>query len=241
MAVAVSGKLVPGLMGMLEKTFGTVKQPKKAKDAAFLPFATPERLAEPVAFQQKKTEQVQLGMAFYGLPYGHKDASAATLLSTILGGTMSSRLFIQVRERRGLCYSINASSQAYEDVGVFSIMSGLEKTRVEEAVQVIWGELKKMTTKLVDAEELKNAKDHLRGKMMLAFEDSSTSADWYGKQWIFQKKMLTPEQRLKMIDAVTAADIREVAKKIFKPEQMASAVIGPFESKEQVKKMFEVK
>jgi predicted Zn-dependent peptidase len=241
MAVAVSGKLVPGLMGMLEKTFGTVKQPKRAKDAAFLPFATPERLAEPVAFQQKKTEQVQLGMAFYGLPYGHKDASAATLLSTILGGTMSSRLFIQVRERRGLCYSINASSQSYEDVGVFSIMSGLEKTRVEEAVQVIWGELKKMTAKLVDAEELKNAKDHLRGKMMLAFEDSSTSADWYGKQWIFQKKMLTPEQRLKMIDAVTAADIREVAKKIFKPEQMASAVIGPFESKEQVKKMFEVK
>lgn len=150
MAVSVSGKLVPGLMAMLEKTFGTVKEPKKPKDAPFMPFATPERLAEPMAFQAKKTEQVQLGMAFYGLPYGHKDSSAATLLATILGGTMSSRLFIQVRERRGLCYSINASSQAYEDVGVFSVMSGLEKTRVEEAVQVIWGELKRMTTKLVD-------------------------------------------------------------------------------------------
>jgi predicted Zn-dependent peptidase len=119
-------------------------------------------------------------------------------------------------------------------------MSGLDKTRVDEAVKVIWSELKKTTKELVKPEELRRAKDHVRGKLMLAFEDSATQADWYGKQWIFQKSIETPEQRLAKLEKVTAADIRRVAKSIFNPDKMASAVIGPFESKDKVKKLFTV-
>ncbi len=238
MVVAVTGKIDTHVMPLLQKTFGSVKNPKENKAKTFEPFVAPKKLENPVAFQQKQTEQVQLGLSFYGLPLGNKDLGAASLLATILGGTMSSRLFTEVRERRGLCYSVYASHQALEDTGIFQVMAGLDKTRTEEAVKVIWQELKKMTTKLVTAEELKRAKDHVRGKFLLAFEDSSTQADFYGKQWLFQKKLETPEDRLKRIQKVTAADIRRVATLIFNKDRMASAVIGPFEDKKSVEGLF---
>lgn len=238
MAVVVAGKVEAGIWKRLEDTFGRVKEPKSKRDVPFTPFCKPERLRDPVAFQQKNTEQVQLGMAFHGAALEDEDAPAAALLATILGGTMSSRLFIQVRERRGLCYSISASHQAIEDTGIFSVMSGLDKARVPEAVEVIWKELLKTTASAVSPEELRRAKDHIRGKLMLAFEDSSAQADWYGKQWLFRKKIKTPEERLKELEAVTAADIKRVAKRIFVPAHRAVAVIGPFENKQAVEKIF---
>lgn len=240
MAVCVAGKIDKNIWKILEKTFGSVEAPKTRLDHEFKRFHAPATLKDAVAFQKKNTEQVQLAMSFHALPLGHKDLPAASLLATILGGTMSSRLFIQVRERRGLCYSVNASHQPLEDIGIFGVMSGLDKTRVHEAVKVIWSELKKTTKELVKPEELRRAKDHVRGKLTLAFEDSAAQADWYGKQWIFQKSIETPEQRLAKLEKVTAADIRRVAKAIFIPSKMASALIGPFESKDKVKKLFAV-
>lgn len=237
MIVVVAGKIQPGVMPLLTKTFGSVHR-QGGKDDPFDPFCAPAKLHDPVAFQDKQTEQVQAGIAFHGLPLGHEDLAAAGLLATILGGTMSSRLFIQIRERRGLCYSINASHQAREDVGIFSVLSGLDKKRVPEAIAAIIAELKKTTKSSVTAEELRRAKDHIRGRTMLAFEDSATQAEWYAKQWLFQKKAETPEEKMKRFEKVTAAQILKVAKKIFRPEVMASAVIGPFGTKENVKKFF---
>lgn len=238
LTVALSGKIHPKTWSLLEKTFGKIKPPKKAGDKTFAKFRAPAKLAKPLMFQEKKTEQVQLGIAFHGLPLGHKDLAAVSLLGTILGGTMSSRLFIQVRERRGLCYSVNASHQPMEDTGVFAVMSGLDRSRVAEAVKVIYAELKKTTKELVTPEELRRAKDHIRGKLTLAFEDSSFQADWYGKQWMFMKKLETPEARMKRFEKVTASDIRRVAKSLFRPERMARAVIGPFSSEKALAKMF---
>jgi predicted Zn-dependent peptidase len=236
MTVVVAGKIVPGVMELLEKSFGSVRR-KAGDDAAFDPFEAPKKLEDPIAYQEKQTEQVQLGIAFHGLPLGHEDLAAAGILGTILGGTMSSRLFIQIRERRGLCYSISAGHQAREDVGVFGVMAGLDKKRVPEAIDAIKKELKKTTTSLVTPEELRRAKDHIRGRTMLAFEDSATQAEWYGKQWLFQKKVETPEEKMKRFEKVTAAQIRNVAKRIFRAESMASAVIGPFGKKENVAKL----
>lgn len=237
LTVALTGNIHPKARKLIASTFGRVKAPAKPIDRAFAPFKVPVKLQDPIAFQKKETEQVQLGFAFHGFPLGHADLAAAALLSTILGGSMSSRLFIQVRERRGLCYSISASHQALEDVGLFSIMSGLDKKRVGEAVKTIFAELKRATTSLPTAEELRRAKDHIRGKLTLAFEDSSFQADWYGKQWMFRKELETPEARMRRIEKVTAADIKRVAKKIFRPEHMASAAIGPFASKAALAKM----
>lgn len=238
MAVAVTGKIDKTTLALLNKTFGSVKASANHKPHDFIPFTAPKAIADNIAFQQKQTEQVQLGMSFYGIKLGHKDLAAASLLANILGGTMSSRLFIEVRERRGLCYSVYALHQAHEDTGMFQVMAGLDKTRTAEAIKVIWKELNKMTKTLVSKEELRRAKDHVRGKLALAFEDSSTQADYYGKQWIMQGKLETPEQRLKRIEAVIPSDIRRVAKQIFQKQRMAGAIIGPFESKQQVSKMF---
>ena len=236
MTVVVAGKIMPGLMTLLQKTFGSVHRPD-GNDVPFLPFTPPAKLKQPVAYQEKATEQVQLAISFYGLKMGDKDLAAASLLGVILGGGMSSRLFVEIREKRGLCYNVGAGHQAREDIGMFSIMAGLDKKRMPEAIAALYAEIKKTTKSLVTSEELRRAKDNIRGRTMLAFEDSATQAEWYGKQWLFRKKVETPEERMKRFEKVTAADIRRVAKVIFRPEAMASAVIGPFGKKEQVAKM----
>ncbi len=241
LTIAVSGKIVPNALKLLEKSFGKVKNPPLPRDRAFEIFQSPKRLARPLALQNKETEQVQLGMAFHGLPLGHADLPAANLFATILGGTMSSRLFIQVRERRGLCYSIHASHQALEDTGIFAVMAGLDKKRVREAVKTIFEELKKAKVSGVTPDELRRAKDHIRGRLTLAFEDSSFQADWYGRQWMFKKELETPEERMRRLDRVTVKDVKRVARALIRPEIMASAVIGPFSSKRELAKMFDWK
>ncbi|MDO8617715.1 MAG: pitrilysin family protein [Candidatus Uhrbacteria bacterium] len=240
MTVVVAGKLPAGTLALLQKTFGSIREPKKRQDQPFTKFLSPPKLLQPVAFQAKKTEQVQLGLAVHGLSYEDSRIPAINLLATILGGTMSSRLFIQVRERRGLCYSIHANHESYEDTGIFSILAGLKKTRVPDAIRVIWQEMMRMAQKPVGTDELQRAKDHLRGKLTLAFEDSSTQAGWYGKQWVFQKKLLTPEERLRHIDRVTTKDIQKIAKHLFRPERLAMGIIGPFNKPLNLKKLLRV-
>ena len=236
--VVVAGKIQSNIWDILEKTFGSVKAPAKKADKTFAPFTPPKKLKKKIVFQKKETEQVQLDIGFYGVSITDKERPAATLLASILGGTMSSRLFIQVRERRGLCYSVNASHQSIEDTGIFSVMSGLDKRRIKEATEVIWEELLKTTKTFVKSEELQRAKDHIRGQLTLAFENSATIANWFGKQGTFEGKLSTPEERLREIENVTAADIRRVAKRIFRPELCAAAVIGPFENQKSVQKFF---
>jgi len=228
MTIVVAGKLVPGLMALLHKTFGSVQR-RGGQDHAFDPFCLPASAAHPVCgYQEKNTEQTQIALAFHGLQLGHDDLAAASLLATILGGSMSSRLFIQVRERRGLCYSISAGHQAREDSGTFSILAGLAKTRVHEAACVIYDELNKIAKARVTSEELRRAKDHIRGRTMLAFENSAAQAEWYGKQWLFQRRIETLEERMERFELVTAAEIQRVAKNIFHKDRMATALIGPF-------------
>lgn len=238
MCIAVSGKIVPEIWKILENTFGKIKQPAKPVDKPFVPFIIPEKLKSPLSYQDKNTEQVQLAMSFHGLPLGDERLPSANILGTILGGTMSSRLFIEVRERRGLCYSIQAGHQAMEDTGSFQVTTGLDKKRVDEAVRVIWQELRKTADKPISADELRRAKDHIRGKLTLAFEDSSTYADWYGRQWLFQKKQESPEIRLKKLEAVTSKQIQNLAAHLFRKEHMATAVIGPFGAKKNAEKLF---
>lgn len=228
MTIVMAGKIDSAVLLMLKKRFSAVKSPAKNQgdENTFIPFDH-SRSMQALSFKEKQTEQTQLGLAFYGFPYGDARLPVVALLSTILGGSMSSRLFMEIRERRGLCYSISASHHALEDTGMFSIMAGLEKESVDEALQAIEKELQSICKKGVTDEEVKRAKDHLRGKLMLAFEDSAVQADWYGRGWVFQQKLETPGDRLKKIDRVTKQDIRAIANELFKDESRAIAVIGP--------------
>lgn len=185
----------------------------------------------------KDTQQVQMGLGFPAFAQGDKRIYAAYLLSIILGGNMSSRLFDVVREQHGLAYFIRAEINAYQDTGSFMVQAGLDKSRLPAAIKLILFELKSVADEGVTDKEVKNAKDYLKGKLVLALEDSESVADWYGKQLALHKKISTPTQRLKKITAVTPAQVQKAAKEIFKEEKLNLAIIGPFKNKRDLQKL----
>lgn len=237
MTVVLAGKILPGMVQLFEKTFGTVKEPKRREDSLFACYKEPKKISQSIAFQKKQTEQTQLALGFYGLPYGHKDRHAAGLLALILGGGMSSRLFIEIRERRGLCYAIRAAHESLEDTGVLTIWAGLDKTRLKEAVTAIYEELNKLTQNKVFKDELQRAKDNIAGSLALYMEDTAAQARWYGSGWIYEHSLETPKEKLKQIKAVTAEDIQRVARIILSPNKMTAAAIGPIVSKNEFAKI----
>jgi len=241
MTIALAGKIDAKSLDMFKKTFGSVHAPQHHFDRPFARFHQPGRLAKPRALENKKIEQIQFCLGFYGLPYSHQDRFAAGLLALILGGSMSSRLFIEIRERRGLCYAIRASHDCLEDTGAFTVAAGLDRSRFNEAVKAIHGELSKISRKPVEAEELDRAKEHLQGRMMLAFEDSAARAEWYGRQWLFERKLETPDQRLAKIRRVTEKDVLRVAKRLLDRKRMVTAAIGPLPTGSAMKKIIEWK
>lgn len=178
-------------------------------------------------FLRKKTEQVQLAIGFPAYCYLDKKLPALNLLSIILGGTMSSRLFTEVRERRGLAYFVKTEIQPYEDTGIFTIRAGLDPKRLNEAVQVISKEIYKIKKEGVTEEELRRAKKTIQGRMALALEDSSALASFYGKQEILEGKIKTPEDKLEEVKKVTVKDVERVAREIFDRSKLSLAIISP--------------
>lgn len=178
--------------------------------------------------QFKETEQAHLSLGFKGFAYGDRRNSAQTVLSAILGGGMSSRLFMEVREKRGLCYYVRSSGGSYQDTGAFNIGAGVQIGKITEALKVIALELKKIKTVLAGEKELLKAKEYLKGKTVLALEDNQVRLDWLLEAAAFRPKIQTPEEVFKQIDAVTAADVKKVARDLFQTKKMTLAIIGPY-------------
>lgn len=174
----------------------------------------------------KKTDQVNLSLGVRAFPIGHPDEFKVKLLSIILGGSMSSRLFINLRERNGLAYYVRTMNETYTDSGYLTTQAGVPNAKTEAAIKIILAEYKKMATELVSAKELKRAKDLLQGKSLLQMEATDNLATWYARQAVLRRKMLTPGEFLKQINKVTASDIRAVAKKIFVNNGLNMAIIG---------------
>lgn len=241
MTVVVAGRLPKDALAKVKKTFGAMKRSKNSKPAPFAKVSvTPEMEKAPdLRVKFKETEQVHLAIGFPAYGYGHPKNPALTLLATILGGNMSSRLFIQVRERRGLCYYIRAGLNPYQDIGTFAIQSGLKKDRIEEGVRAILAEVKKIRDHGVEEAELWRAKDYIKGKVVLGLEETSEVADWYGRQQLFLGKMFTPEQKIKRFSAVRAAEIQAVARDIFKKGRLRMAVIGPYKEDATFRKLLD--
>ena len=233
--VVIAGKVDKGILPLLERTFGKVARAKK-EPSPHLPAAIPSSSQKiRLNVENKKTKQIQVALGFPGYPIGDPHAPAAHLLSVILGGTMSSRLFISVRERKGLCYFIRASHQPMEDTGVFQVHSGLEAARLKVAVKTILAELSK-ARKGVTARELAEAKENVRGRLRLNLEDSSERADWFATQELFYPKVKSPEEYLAVLSKVTAAQVKAVAKELLDPSKLTVAAIGPFKDEKEFKK-----
>lgn len=184
-------------------------------------------LSERVSVKEKKIDQAHLIMGFPGLKKTDKDRVAMSVLAIILGGGMSSRLFIEVRERRGLAYMVNASACGYRDCGSFQIQAGLDPSRLQEAVKVIKNELQKLVSEKVDSKELQDAKSNLTGRLILNAEDGSWQASRLAKQFWFDEKSETFNELFKKIKQVSENDIQRVAKRIFAMKELRAALIAP--------------
>lgn len=176
--------------------------------------------------EQKKTDQAQLMFGFPGLDHTSKHNPALGVMNTILGGSMSSRLFIKIRERLGLAYMVRSGADSYRDTGYFYIRAGLDAKNIKRAINVSKQEMEKILKKGVTDRELKDAKTHIRGGLTLAMEDSSAQASWYAKEALFRDEIKTPEERLREIGTVTNEDIKIIARKLFNFDKMRVAVIG---------------
>ncbi len=224
------------LVGLTEKMMGDL--PKK-KPSSFQKECVNQTKPQ-TNFLKKATEQVQIGLGFPAYSYGHKDIYVLGVLNNILGGMMSSRLFIEIRVKRGLAYFINSGLNVYQDTGNLMIQAGLDKSRINEAIKAILQELTKMKKEEVTAEELKKAKDNIKGKMILKIEDSENVASLLGKQYLLTNKIVTPQQYLKKIAAVRSKDIKRVAKDIFVTQKLNLVLIGPFNKTKELTKVLKL-
>jgi predicted Zn-dependent peptidase len=190
--------------------------------------------------EPKKTEQYHLAMGFRSYDHNHPDDIVQIVLATILGGGMSSRLFTEIRERKGWAYYVRATPSNYQDTGNFVIQAGVRQDALPQVVKTIVAELKKIKTVPVGSSELNKAKEYLKGTLTLALEESESLLGWYLDQVAFRKKTLEPEDAFRLIDKVTAGDVRRVARDIFRAGKLNLAVVGPEKYTQEIKKLLVV-
>jgi predicted Zn-dependent peptidase len=189
--------------------------------------------------QTKESEQAHLILGFVGEGRNYEKRFAQSLLSVILGGGMSSRLFIEVRERRGLAYSVRTGFERYQEVGYISTYAGVNTEKADEAVKVVLDQCYGLASKKypVTEKELVKAKGFLKGNLALALEDTHDVSGFFGDQELFLGKCLTPEEIYKKVDEVNLDDIYFEAKKLFVPERLNLAIIGPFKDEKKFTKI----
>jgi len=185
----------------------------------------------------KKTDQTHLRLGVRGYDIFHPDKYALSLISIILGGNMTSRLWISVRERQGLAYYIGTGIDSNTDTGSLVTRAGVNNQKVEKAIKTILSEYKKIASVKISQAELKKAKDYIKGSSLIGMEASDERASFVAFQELLTGKILTLEQKLAKIEAVTVDDIQRVAQDIFRPEKLNLALIGPFKNKEKFKKI----
>lgn len=222
---------------------GNIDEKKAIKNIGSIFSKMPKRksLGKPKVFEKqsgsqikikpKKTDQCHLVLGARAFDMFHPSRYALTLLANILGGSMSSRLFLSVRERLGLAYYIKASYENYTDSGYIAVSAGVDtkKEKIEKTVRTIIAEIKKIRSKKVSQRELRKAKDNLRGRMALSLESSDDIAGYLAGQELMKGKIETPEQILAKIEKVGSSDIMKVAREIFVNNRLNLALIGPIE------------
>jgi predicted Zn-dependent peptidase len=200
-----------------------------------------EKQKEPkVLIHYKKTDQTHLCLGVRGFGLFNEKRLFQTVLATILGGFMSSRLFISVREEKGLAYYIKTLSDSATDTGYLVTRAGVDHKKAEEAVELILKEYKKIRERGVNKSELQKAKDYLKGTLNLSLESSDNQASFYSVQELLKGEILTPEKKLKQLEKVSLDDLKEVAEEIFKKENLNLALIGPFKKEASFKKLLNI-
>ncbi|HXH20682.1 MAG TPA: pitrilysin family protein [Dehalococcoidia bacterium] len=180
----------------------------------------------------KRTEQSHIAMAVRGLPLEHPDRYAIDLLSVLFGEGMSSRLFVELRERRGLCYDVHAYVSHFLDAGSFGVYAAVDPSRGRDAVAALVSELIKLRDGIPE-EELHKAKELSKGRLLLRMEDTRAVSAWLGSQEMLTRHVLTPEEVVARIDAVAPEDISRVVDTILVRNHLNLAIVGPHKSEKR--------
>jgi predicted Zn-dependent peptidase len=182
-----------------------------------------------VKTRYKNTEQAHMSLAVRGVSNQDPDRYAVDLLSAILGEGMSCRLFMELRERRSLCYDIHSYTSHYQDTGAFSVYAGVEPSRAEEALGAILEQLK-IAKDGVPETELRKAKELTKGRLLLRMEDTRSVSGWVGVQELLTGEVRSVDEVVEQVEAVTADDIQRVAAALFRIDALNVAIVGPFRS-----------
>lgn len=216
------------ILKLAKKYFAKLE--KRDRDG-FVRFNPSQKKPQFLLHSQKK-EQAHFVLGFLSNPMGHKDRFVEAVLSAILGGGMSSRLFLEVREKRGLAYSVRTSISRYKDIGYQEMYAGVDVGRVEEAIKVsldqhyglAHGEYK------ISNKELAKAKEFLKGHLALSLEETKAINRFFGVKELKLGQIETPDEVYQGLEAVTREDVLRVAKEVFVPERLNLAIIGPYKS-----------
>jgi len=235
--VCVAGKINEReIIEKVEKLFRSIKKGK-----ANPKFKTEERKKESrVLIDQRKTKQVNVALGVKAYDLFHEERIAASLLAIILGGMMSSRLFIKVREKLGAAYYVRTINESMIDSGWLCTFAGVDQAKLFPVIQTIVKEYGKMAKQKIGQEELKKAKDYFKGKMILSLESSDDKAFHFGLQELLMNKILTIEEVFAKIDKVSSLDLQKVAKEMFQEENLNLALIGPLKEEKQFKKLLKL-
>lgn len=226
--VAVAGKISHAKAKELTKKY--FRFPRSHKILTSAPTKMAGKLNLELVY--KDTEQTHLILGVPAFSATDPRRHAIKVMANILGGSMSSRMFIAVREKHGLAYYVHTSDALFTDAGYLATAAGVDNRRAAQAVELILQEYKKITKELVGAKELRKAKEKIKGGLVLNLEGSNSLAGYFGLQELLLKRIESPQARLKKIAQVTASDVRQVARDIFKSGALQMAIIGPHKNKE---------
>jgi len=211
------------LVKKADKIFSVLKKSPENNCVA----ATEESFKPQLNVLAKGTEQTHIALGFHSLKRDDPLKYAQGLLHIILGGNMSSRLFNEVREKKGLAYEIGTHIKRFEDTGSFLVHAGIDNTKVTQALTVILSELGKIKNNLVTSDEFKRAKEFYVGQLELALEDTMEHMLWIGESTVTLDKTNTLQQVIKDVNKVKREDLKYVAQQIFQEKKINLAVIGP--------------
>jgi len=215
------------------KSFGSIREKESEKS-----YEVVEKQKEPEVLSFKKqTDQTHLVLGARGFNTFHPHRYTQEVIAAILGGMMSSRLFVKIRDEMGLAYYVKTSAEDNPDTGILATQAGVDNGKVEKTVEAILEEYEKIKEVKVSEKELRKAKEHLKGKSAILLESSDALAYFHGTSELLEGKTYSLEEVFKFIDKVSAKDIKDAAKEIFKPENLNLALVGPHGNSEKLKRI----
>lgn len=215
----------------LEKTISREFGRRRRQTSDVIRKRWPPEVCGGVVLKRKPLEQVHLCVGLKGVPAGHKDRYVAYVLNSVLGGSVSSRLFEEVREKRGLVYSIYSFLSGYSDGGTMTVYAGTRPKEVSKVLDLIRREIKRMAAKGIDRTELTRTKEQMKGSLMLSLESSHSRMNKLAKDELIAGSHTSLEDMLREIDAITEEQVFRVSQDLLAPRNMAITALGPLSPK----------